>query len=426
MCTRLTPLSLAILLLIGAGAVRADLVSHWKLDDGAGKVALDSGPGGNNGTIFNKPTWITGVNKGALEFHGLGAAGGGGDYINCGSKANLDITSKISIALWIRPDADQPEAKGTETAPMAKADQNASVSWSWQVRYGWGGAPKPLMAFTFNTSPRAWAFVSRNLTRYEWCHIACSHDGTTLKCYLNGEQTDSTAMGAITSSPTPVLIGSDGWGCDWIGAIDDVRIYNHGISQGEVQAAMATEPIATAYSPNPRDGEMIMQTSATLKWQPGDFAKLHEVYFGDSFDAVSTATPASTGIFIGRQAVATLAVGMAGNPVPTALVPGKTYYWRVDEVNDVNPASPWKGNVWSFQVEPVTAWKPTPPDGMKYVDPNQDLSWEKGLGTIFHTIYFGRSFDTVSNAMTGGLMSSTATYEPGKLDLNTTYLLASG
>jgi len=25
-----------------------------------------------------------------------------------------------------------------------------------------------------------------------------------------------------------------------------------------------------------------------------------------------------------------------------------TYYWRVDEVNNTNPDSPWKGNVWSF------------------------------------------------------------------------------
>jgi hypothetical protein len=166
---------------------------------------------------------------------------------------------------------------------------------------------------------------------------------------------------------------------------------------------------------------MVLQTSTTLKWQPGDFAKLHEVYFGDSFDAVSTATPASTGVFIGRQAVATLAVGMPGNPVPTALVPGTTYYWRVDEVNDLNPASPWKGNVWSFQVQPLTASKPYPPDGMKYVDPDQDLSWEKGLGTVFHTVYFGPSFDVVSSATAGGMVTVGPPYEPGTLALDTTY-----
>ena len=25
-----------------------------------------------------------------------------------------------------------------------------------------------------------------------------------------------------------------------------------------------------------------------------------------------------------------------------------TYHWRVDEVNDLNPDSPWRGNLWSF------------------------------------------------------------------------------
>ena len=91
-------------------------------------------------------------------------AGGGGDYINCGKGASLDITSKISIALWIRPGVDDPEGKGTETAPMAKADSAANPSWSFQVRYGWGSS-KPYMAFTFNTSPRAWAYVNKNLAR---------------------------------------------------------------------------------------------------------------------------------------------------------------------------------------------------------------------------------------------------------------------
>ena len=35
---------------------------------------------------------------------------------------------------------------------------------------------------------------------------------------------------------------------------------------------------------------------------------------------------------------------------PGLLEFGQTYYWRVDEFNDLNPNSPWKGNVWSFEV----------------------------------------------------------------------------
>jgi hypothetical protein len=194
---------------------------------------LDSSGNGNDGTIVGNPTWIAGISGAALEFHGLGAAGGGGDYIDCGSGASLDIPGPISLALWIRPDAEDPEGQGTETAPMAKAMSGMSPSWSYQVRYGWG-SDQPYMAFTFNTSPRAWVYVGQNLVQGEWCHIACSHDGETLKCYLDGVETDSTPMGQITSSPSPVLIGSDGWGCDWIGGIDEVAIYDRGLSASEV------------------------------------------------------------------------------------------------------------------------------------------------------------------------------------------------
>jgi len=196
---------------------------------------LDSSGNGNDGTIVGAPTFVDGpAGYGtAMEFHGLGAAGGGGDYIDCGNDASLDIAGPISIALWIKPGADDPEGQGTETAPMAKA-MSGIDPWNWQVRYGWG-SPQPYMAFTFNTSPRAWAYVGQNLVRDEWAHIACSHDGTTLKCFLNGEQTDSTPMGQIATGEAPVLIGSDGWGCDWIGAIDEVAIYNRGLSAGEVR-----------------------------------------------------------------------------------------------------------------------------------------------------------------------------------------------
>ena len=182
---------------------------------------------------MGKPTWIDGVQGKALEFHGLGVSGGGGDYIMCAPSASLDIPGPIALSLWIKPGADDPEGKATNTAPMAKALSTASPSWSYQVRYGWG-SPKPYMAFTFNTSPRAWVYVGQNLTKGEWSHIACSHDGTTLKCYLDGIERDSTPMGKITSSPAPVLIGSDGWGCDWIGGIDEVAIYNRALSTNEV------------------------------------------------------------------------------------------------------------------------------------------------------------------------------------------------
>ena len=199
------------------------LVAYYPLDADAG----DASGNGLDGAVMGETQPTDGASGGAMLFDG------DGDYIEVAHNALLDITGPISLSLWIRPDAEDPEGKGTETAPMAKAGSTASPPWSWQVRYGWG-SPKPYMAFTFNTSPRAWAYVNQNLAQGEWHHIACSADGQTLTAYLNGLATESTPMGAITSSPTPVLIGTDGWSCDWIGAIDEVAIYNRALSAEEM------------------------------------------------------------------------------------------------------------------------------------------------------------------------------------------------
>ena len=199
------------------------LVAYYPLDGDA----TDASGNGLDGAVMGDPAWIDGALNGAIE------CDGDGDYVEVASADALDITGAISLSLWIRPDAADPEGQGLETAPMCKAFSGASPSWSWQVRYGWN-SPQPYMTFTFNTSPRAWAYVGRNLAQGEWSHIACSANGATLTAYLNGLATESTPMGAITSSPTPVLIGSDGWGSDWIGAIDEVAIYNRALSGAEM------------------------------------------------------------------------------------------------------------------------------------------------------------------------------------------------
>ena len=337
----------AVVCVLGvAGAAMGELVGHWKLDEGSGTTVTDSSGYGNHGTIVGNPTWIPGVSGKALEFHGLGAPGGGGDYINCGNDASMNITGPISIALWIRPGAEDPEGQGTETAPMAKADSGMSPSWSYQIRYGWG-SPQPYMAFTFNTSPRAWVYVGQNLVRDEWAHIACTHDGATLRCYLNGEETDSTAMGAITASNTPVLIGSDGWGCDWIGGIDDVRLYSRGLTQKELIEAMLGGGPELATNPIPANEAADVPRDATLSWTAGAFAVAHDVYIGATFDDVNEAGRTNPmGVLLSEGQAAT-----TYDP-PDPLDFATTYYWRIDEVNGAPDNTIFKGTIWHFTTEP--------------------------------------------------------------------------
>jgi len=125
-------------------------------------------------------------------------------------------------------------------------------------------------------------------------------------------------------------------------------------------------------------------------------------------------------LFWGNQTETFIVVGFPGFPFPEGLVPGNTYYWRVDEINDADPNSPWKGDVWSFSVPPNTAYNPDPADNTDSVDTGATLTWTPGYGAKLHTVYIGTDFDTVSNAV-GGAPQGTASYKPASLDAEKVY-----
>jgi hypothetical protein len=66
------------------------------------------------------------------------------------------------------------------------------------------------------------------------------------------------------------------------------------------------------------------------------------VYIGDNFDDMNAGAEAT---FQGNQTDTFIVAGFPGFAYPAGLVPGTTYYWRVDEFD---PPNTYKGNVWSF------------------------------------------------------------------------------
>ncbi len=198
--------------------------------------------------------------------------------------------------------------------------------------------------------------------------------------------------------------------------VDFVYVYKGGYVAGIEPSAIASP--GKAARPNPADGARLEQTWATLSWTPGAFAASHNVYLGDNFDDVDKGTDET---FRGNQPSTYFTVGFPGFPYPDGLAPGTTYYWRIDEVNEADPNSPWKGDVWSFSIAPKTAYDPDPADGAESVGPKSvTLKWKPGLGARLHTVYFGDNFDTVNNA-TGGLPRASATYGPGPLQSEKVY-----
>jgi hypothetical protein len=186
---------------------------------------------------------------------------------------------------------------------------------------------------------------------------------------------------------------------------------------GNMLGVAALGPKFKAYDPVPADGSYHEDTWVNLSWTPGDYAVSHDVYLGEDFDAVEEG---AEGTFVGNQAAAFLVAGFPGFSYPDGLVPGMTYYWRVDEVNDAEADSPWKGNVWSFTIPPKTAYLPDPADSGETVAVNTSLTWTPGFGSKLHTVYFGDNFDEVSNAA-GGLPQGGTTYSPGELKQAKTY-----
>jgi hypothetical protein len=431
----LVPVMVFVLALVQAGMAQVDpdLLGWWRLDEGKGTTAADLSRYGNPGTLIGGPKWVAGKIGGGLEFDGIN------DYVRCAERVGTRpgtypaelMPATFTVACWTKLDNFSYFSSFVGNGIDTGDDECGFFLYNW----GWIDENEKDFGLAIRTETAMNYVESPNIyEKNTWYHVAATYDGANVNLYVNGVLvTGPTAVGgpmrwisgATGNYPERFTIGvwmDPGYKL-WVdGVIDDVRYYGRALETEEVKALMtAPSYYPFAYGPVPKHGTMVGGTSQVLQWGAGDSAVAHEVYFGDSLAQVEAATPNDTDVFVGRLTASLQPVGTPGNPCPQGLVPGRTYWWRVDEVNDADPDSPWKGTVWSFQVQPLTAWKPYPPDGMRNVDPNQDLSWEKGLGALFRFVYFGESFDQVNNATSGGWMSANTTYDPGPLKLETRY-----
>jgi len=405
MCWKLIYLVSFVLVLSLLGNASADLVGYWRFDEGSGNVAYDSSGSGNDGTLNGDPQWVTGHLGGALDFDG------NGDFVEIPHSQSLSITKEITIAAWTYMRAN---ASG-EMAIVSKGGWAAN-----DLPYELTETPGGVIFWQFYDDGGRDTCAPDSPPVDEWHHIAATYDGNIFKCYIDGELADEWEyVGTMPENTASVNIGQRSrGGCLFNGIIDEVVIYDRALSEDEIPLIMmGVGGFGPASGPDPADGAIHPDTWVTLSWRPGDFAVSHDVYLGDNFDDVNEGTGDT---FRANQPDTFFVAGFPGFPYPDGLVPGTTYYWRIDEVNDANVASPWKGPVWSFTVPPKTAYNPNPADGAKFVDPDADLSWTAGFGAKLHTVYFGDNFDDVNSAI-GGLAQGTTTYTLDPLELEKDY-----
>jgi hypothetical protein len=177
--------------------------------------------------------------------------------------------------------------------------------------------------------------------------------------------------------------------------------------------SMAGNGWAGASKPIPANGAIHEDTWANIAWEGAGAS--FDVYFGDNLNDVQAGAEST---FQGNQTTKFYVVGFPGFAFPDGLIPGTTYYWRIDEIQADGTIH--TGSVWSFSIRARTAKDPEPADGTEFVEADVMLSWTVGFGAKLHTVYIGTNFDDVNNA-TGGLPQAATTFSPDSLEPEKVY-----
>ncbi len=120
----------------------------------------------------------------------------------------------------------------------------------------------------------------------------------------------------------------------------DFRGGSPGFDLANVRARINADCGYTACNPSPPDGANNVPLNTVLKWSPGRSAEKHIVYFGTALtDVDESASPVNN----------PPQPQDANSFTPPALELSKTYYWRLDELNDADVNSPWTGDIWKFK-----------------------------------------------------------------------------
>jgi hypothetical protein len=434
MCKKLNFLVSPILLLVMAGNAMAQIdpatvgTGHvYLFDDVSGSELQDDSANNNMGTIEGNPQLVDGLKGKALQFDGVD------DVIRIPDSPNINSggpwTNRTVIALFKCDDVTK-ESKQTIYEEGGRTRGLVIYVFEGEVYVGgWNRSD-----YTPQWNPGSW--ISAPISSNQWVAVALViRDGAAgqeedkFEMWMDGNLIGRAPGAQINGHGDDVGIGAtnqnvvfhddDGSGSDrdfFGGAIDEIWIFNDALTETEL-GAFVGKVWPYAFSPTPADGALYEDTWLNISWKPGGFAVSHDVYLGENFDDVNTG---AEGTFQGNQAGTDFIVGFPGFPYPDGLVPGITYYWRVDEVNAPPDSTIHKGNVWSFSIPPKTAYFPDPADGAELVGLDAKLSWTAGFGAILHYAYFGDNFDDVNNAAGNPPWGST-TYDPGPLELAKTY-----
>ena len=197
------------------------LVAAYGFDEPSGTTVTDASGTGNTGTISGATRSTTAKFVRSLSFDG------NNDWVTVPDANSLDLTTGMTLEAWVRPTAD-PVADGDHQGDRGQPRLRPLL-------------PRPRSARPYGRragSPSQGINGTAAIALNTWTHLATTFDGATWRLYVNGTQVASRALGTAIPVSTGALRfgGNSIWGEWFQGQLDEIRVYNRGLSAAEVLA----------------------------------------------------------------------------------------------------------------------------------------------------------------------------------------------
>ena len=266
------------------------LVGYWPFD-GNSDPQPDLSGFANDASVVAGATWVDDVDRGGvMEFSG------NDPYLEAADSESLSITGDITIAAWVKV-TDYSNWRGI-VGKSAGPGGNLPASYDLYLVLNDGrarlysGSPSGFGQVTGGTAP-----VSG-----EWHHVAVTRIGDEVSFYYDGQLDGQgvTTQPMLDSDATLRIGNRTDLVTDFLGRMDDVAIFDGGLSPGQIIAIMEGDFSAFGVSGSSRLQLDIDLAGGELeiKW-PSQFGKLYNLR--SSVDPANDGDPTGWPIFGGHQ-----------------------------------------------------------------------------------------------------------------------------
>lgn len=144
---------------------------------------------------------------------------GNNAYIDYAKANSLNFDTPISMSVWVKPDS------------VDRFMGIVGLGSSFSLKLDAEGAPD------FTTANIKDHKGNKTLEPGRWHQIAVVFNpGSTVEIYIDGERSSTLEASEIKPSGQSFLIGTNLWGEQFFGSVDELRIWDRGLSEKEIKA----------------------------------------------------------------------------------------------------------------------------------------------------------------------------------------------